>query len=531
MATSENEEFEFRLRAEKEAQAAKKTPAPAATAAQPEENSTMKDILLSPFAGLETGLHAASNLVAPVAGNLAGLGVTAEKMLGMKSNFDDPDIARQRMQKAMTYEPRGTHAKDLAGATDMALSLPGKAVGLASKPIGSAIRGGAASDTARGALGNLTEEGINQGAGFLLGKGIKSIKGMTDTSAGAAAKAASEKAGQSARANEVRKMASDEGLVVPSSQAADTLMNNLKETAAGGGNVSQRLASLSNQPKFQSFVRKTLGLAEDQPISKDTLKELRTKQGEAYKDIEQWGAPFRRTNEFQTALKDIRSTARELDQLQATRPTANKIHKMLQDIDQNQIAPKQAMSLINILREEGKANLGSAKTAGGDTAKSKLGNAQMAGARALEDMVEKNLQYGGGQQLATAFKAAREKIAQSYTAEEALNPSTGEIDAGKLYDAMKRGDMVGGQMKKAADFAGAFPKASGVPSELGSHPDNIRRALTKPFLPKGAIAKPKPIQASPTVIQAINRIAGSNAVMPTAVGTLQPKGDSDAGGE
>ena len=133
------------------------TPAPAPVtapaAAQDDQPSAFKDILLLPFAGLETGLHEASNLVAPVAGNLVGLGVTAEKMLGMKSNFDDPDIARQRMQKAMTYEPRGTAAKDLAGATDTALSLPGKAVGLASKPVGNLIRGGAASDTARGAAG------------------------------------------------------------------------------------------------------------------------------------------------------------------------------------------------------------------------------------------------------------------------------------------------------------------------------------------------------------------------------------------
>jgi hypothetical protein len=507
--------------------------------AQQEPDSTLKDTLLSIVSPQEASLNVATGMVAKPIADIAGLGATAYDVLsGNKEG--DPEGFRKSIEEALTYQPRGESGKNLADVAKNVLGLPSKAIGLISKPAGNLVRGDSSSDTVRGALANAVEEGINQGAGFAVGKGIKALKGVTDKSLKNAASAAAERSGQLERINQVRNTAAQEGYVVPASQAQDTLWNHIKETVAGGAGKSQRKASVQNQEITNDLVRKTLGMPEDMPITSDNLAQLRAKEGAAYSDIEQWGSPMHSTPEYRVALDNIRKTAKNMEKFQATKSSGRQIHEMLSDLDKPRMPPKDAVFLMRRLREDARNNLNSAKAGGGDSAKTDLGNAQKEAARALESMVEKNLDYGGAKNLADAFRSAREKIAQSYTVEKALNPSTGDVSAVKLFNDMKRGKMVGGQMRKAAEFAGAFPKSSQLPSAIGStpalnnldmlgavlSPKGALKAVAKPLISAGSVKSPKPIvPPSPTVLQAINRLSGSNLLIPGTVGVFQQGSD------
>lgn len=179
MATNEAEEFEFRLRAEKEAKAKAAKPVAAAPAAAKDDGlAERQEAVFAPFPDLETALHVGSSIVAPVAGQVAGLlGTAAEYATGGKTTGDEgdgPDNLRKYIQDAWTYQPRGAAAKSSADFADTVLSLPGRAISSATHPLGNAIRGdNNGGDTWRGALGNLVEETGNQAAGWVIGKGLK----------------------------------------------------------------------------------------------------------------------------------------------------------------------------------------------------------------------------------------------------------------------------------------------------------------------------------------------------------------------
>src|SRR5262249_54170451 len=91
-------------------------------------------------------------------------------------------------------------------------------------------------------------------------------------------------------------------------------------------------------------------------------------------------------------------------------------------------------------------------------------------AASLEDLVERNLKRSGQEQLLVGFRDARTTLARVYDIEKALNPATGNVDAAKLAQALKKGRPLSGDLKQVADFAGAFPKAVQMPERMGSLP-------------------------------------------------------------
>jgi len=449
----------------------------------------------------EAALNMGTGLVAKPLSDVAG--VTAAAMDALTGNIEgDPTGFKNYVQNKLTYEPK--HPEGKAVAEYNPLALVGKGIGIVSKGAGDLVRGDASdSYSLRGAAGNALEEIINQAPGFL---GIKGIKAL-----GEATKAAAEKTGQLSQVNKVRKMAADEGYKVPDSQAKDTLINHVKELVAGGKHASENMASKANQGVTDGLARKMLGFRSDTPITKENLAQYRAQQGQAYKDVENWGSPYHATFEYQQALGKIRRDVAQLNKFKGTKASARPINEMLSDIDKPRFSPKDAMFNMQRLRSDAKANLRKLD----DPIAQRLGKAQNAGAKAMEEMVDKNLHYGGADDVAAAFKAAREKIAQSYTIEDALNPATGEVSSKKLYDAVKSGDMVGSELRKAADFAGNFPHAVKTPSEIGSMPMNWRQMLTKPAFPKGAISSPKQIKvANPTAQRALRATVG-NLARPT----------------
>jgi hypothetical protein len=501
MPLSENEEFEFRHRAEQEAAVVPKAATAPSPGAQPEDGMSFVGTELAPA---EAALSMASGMAAKPISEVAGMTATAMDLISGKNKESDPEGFKNSVRESLTYEPK--HPEGKAVAEYNPLSLAGKAIGWGTHQVGDLARGNSTNTLGgmiREGAGNALEEGLNQTLGFVGVKGTKAL--------GEATKAAAEKTGQLSKVNEVRKMAADEGYKVPASQAQGTLINHVKEVVSGGKHASETNASIANQGVTDGLARKMLDLPKDQPITKQNLDQYRSQQGKAYKAIEQWDAPFHATNEFRAALAKIKQTADYLNSRHGAKADAIPINAMLKDLDKPRFKPKDIVDDIQRLDSDARTNLANKD----DTTSQKLGKAQREGAKALSELVEKNLHFAGAGDLATAFKTAREKIAQAYTIEGALNQATGEVSAHKLFDAMQSGDMLGSELRKAADFAGNFPHAVKTPSEIGSMPMNMRQMATKPIFHEGAIGSPKQIKVkNPTVQRALRATVGS-AVRPT----------------
>ena len=88
-------------------------------------------------------------------------------------------------------------------------------------------------------------------------------------------------------------------------------------------------------------------------------------------------------------------------------------------------------------------------------------------AQALEVQIEDAVRRSGKPELADRLKAARERIAKSYNAEDALNRSTGDFDAREFGRQIDRGAPLSGNLKAIGDFANTFPRAFG---DVGATP-------------------------------------------------------------
>ncbi len=88
----------------------------------------------------------------------------------------------------------------------------------------------------------------------------------------------------------------------------------------------------------------------------------------------------------------------------------------------------------------------------------------------MEDLIERNLNQTGNAELLTNYRNARQILAKTYDVEKALNPATGNIDAGKLAASLKKGRPLTGELKQVAEFASRFPKATQTVEKMGSLP-------------------------------------------------------------
>jgi len=99
-----------------------------------------------------------------------------------------------------------------------------------------------------------------------------------------------------------------------------------------------------------------------------------------------------------------------------------------------------------------------------------VGRASKAGAKALEDAIEQHLDQTGATDLLKNFRDARQLIAKTYSVENALNKTTGTVDAKKLGAMVDKGKPLTGELRAAADFANRFPKAVQTVEKMGSLP-------------------------------------------------------------
>jgi hypothetical protein len=230
--------------------------------------------------------------------------------------------------------------------------------------------------------------------------------------------------------------ARETGYTVPPTQAGGGIINRALEGMAGKASTLQE-ASVRNQEITNKLAVKSLGLPEETVLTPEVLANIRNDASSAYE-----------------ALKNLPKKPAVTADTTMNRIAVAEINpaKMVEDL---KIARKDAEGYYN-------AYVRSAHPE--DLAKAKAFKSQ---ATSLENSLEKYAEEMGQKDLVPALRSARQLIAKTYTVENAMNKTTGTIDAKNLATRLQKGKPMSEELKQIAEFAQAFPKASQMPEKIG----------------------------------------------------------------
>lgn len=262
---------------------------------------------------------------------------------------------------------------------------------------------------------------------------------------------AARKEAKAIRQEPIRKAAAEAqqaGYVIPPSTTNPSLTNTLLEGYSGKIKTAQ-LASQKNQNVTNAKVARDLGLDTAQ-LTNENLAAIRKQAGQAYENVKGTGQVVSDTqyitdldalaNQYQGAGKAFPGLAR------------NDVSELVDSLKTPTFGADSAVDAIRILREKADSAYASGDKALGKTAKG--------AADAMEGLLERHLAQTGDQGMLRDFQTARQTIAKTYTAQNALNPATGNISAQKLAIAQRKGKPISGEMRDVASFGNAFTKAA-----------------------------------------------------------------------
>lgn len=253
--------------------------------------------------------------------------------------------------------------------------------------------------------------------------------------------------------------AREAGYVIPPTQVRPTLANRLLEGTAGKIPTAQN-ASAANQQVTNRLARSAIGAEE---LTPEALQAVRNRANDAYAALGQAGQ-FSADDAFREALKKAGAPSA---QLQKDFPAlANgELSGLVESFSNTKTFDAQsAIEAIKVMRAAQRASAGSQ-----DPATVAMGRAQGKIAGALEDLVDRNLASSGNQELLEAYRGARQTLAKVYDVEKALNPASGNVDARKVANLLKKGRLTD-ELRQIGEFAGSFPKAAQTLENMGSLP-------------------------------------------------------------
>ena len=255
--------------------------------------------------------------------------------------------------------------------------------------------------------------------------------------------------------------AQEAGYVIPPTQVKPSLLNRFLEGTAGKISTAQN-ASFKNQQVTNQLAAKSLGLPEDVVITSEVLTNLRTTAGKAYENLGATGT-IKTSPKFNQALDNIK-VYKDAKLAEAQFPTGktNPIIETIDSLRSPSFDVNSAVSKINVLRNDADIAYRT-----GDKA---LGKANKEASQVLEDTIQNYLANTKQTDLLQKFKDARQLIAKTYSVENALNQTTGSIDAKKLAAQLAKGKPLSGELKQSAQFAQAFPTAAQTTERMGSIP-------------------------------------------------------------
>lgn len=321
-------------------------------------------------------------------------------------------------------------------------------------PLAMAGMGALDPGTAGERLGNAGLAYAGGKAGQLAGKGLALAGGkVADALSKRAANKAAERALQMGSKDATQAEAQAAGLVFPPDQINPSFLNR----ALGGlsGKIpTEQSASIKNESGLIALAKKDIGLPDDVPLTKETLSQVRSTAGEAYKTLKEFG-PL--NNQDGGLGKEMQGLTSEYHSLLQDFPSMRnaKIDALVKDLDKPQFNSSSAVELVKRLRKDGRSNL----KAFDDPEKAALGKIQVGAAHAVENLMERNLEASGNGDFLQVFRNARTTIAKTHTIEDALEESTGKIVAGKIGKAYAKGAPLTGGLETIGKVAQSFPKS------------------------------------------------------------------------
>jgi hypothetical protein len=376
------------------------------------------------------------------------LGSLPPEQLAQLSQQSDADIAEAKRLDAPLLATGAGKVGNIAG--NVAMFAPTALIPGANTYTGAALTGAIGSAlTTPGDLEERAKAGAIGGAGGVGGKYIGGKLGdVAQSLRNRPAQLAAQEA-QDATKNATLAASQEAGYTVPPTMANPTLANKALEGLSGKAATAQA-AAVKNQSITNDLARKSLGLAEDAPLTKETLQGVRQQAGQAYDSIRGAGTittDAKYTSDLLAITKKYQGASADFPEL-----AKNEIGAVVDMVNKKQFDASAAIDAISILRDKTDAAFRS-----GDKA---LGNGYKAASTALEDAIDRNLAANGQADLLGNFRNARQTIAKTYSVEKALNESTGNVSAQKLAAQLGRGKPLSDELKTAAQFAQAYPKAA-----------------------------------------------------------------------
>lgn len=374
----------------------------------------------------------------------------------------------------------GRVAGNIAATYPVGGALGSVAKGLGATQLGNALASGGMSTghTAAPGVGNaLANMGTRMAGGALTGGAAAGLVDPNSAATGAVVGAAlppvikglgmaGSAAGRVVRGPEVPEgvrnaaaAAREAGYVIPPTQVRPTLANRLLEGTAGKLTTAQN-ASAANQQVTNRLARTAIGAEE---LTPEALQAVRSKANEAYTALGQAGQ-FTADDAFREALKKAGAPSAQLQKDFPALANSELSGLVKSFSNTKEFDAQSAIEAIKVMRAAQRASAGSQ-----DPAAVAMGRAQGKIANALEDLVDRNLASSGNQELLETYRGARQTLAKVYDVEKALNPASGNVDAKKVANLLKKGRLTD-ELKQIGEFAGSFPKAAQTLENMGSLP-------------------------------------------------------------
>jgi hypothetical protein len=323
----------------------------------------------------------------------------------------------------------------------------------------------------------------------------------------------------------------DAGYVVPPSTIRPT-MGNVVTESLGGKIATAQAASLRNQEVTNALAARSVGLSPNQPLTKSALKDVREKAGRVYEQVASAGRLSPDTDFFND-IANIRAASSRIQQdfPDASLAAADKIDDLVKSLARPDFDSRSGLEYIKTLRQQATDDLTGANITSESRA---LGNARRQAADAIEDLIGRQVAQSGNPQLMRQFDEARRLIAKTYTVQNALE-TTGNVNASKLAQLLRKDRPLSPELTTAARFAGAFPRAAAMPERVGGPGVSALDAWTAAGGAGLGVAFQSPAAALPLVAMPVARYGARNLALSRALqnrlaqpSTAMPKETADA---
>jgi len=254
------------------------------------------------------------------------------------------------------------------------------------------------------------------------------------------------------------------GYKVPPALAKPSKTQQVVEGSAGVVPTKQK-ASLFNQKVTNDLIKKDLGYPKDVPLSREGLGAIRSEAGRVYEKAKTVGT-FKTDKTF---IGDISKISNQGSALAKEFPNMVKqdVAKLAKTFNKKQISSEALVEAVKQLRADSSAGFRSQ-----DPSTLALAKANGKMASALESLMERSISKTHPE-LSPSLKAARQKIAKTYTVEKALKGDN--VDAVALGRDLDKGKPLSGVIRDVAEFGQSFKGAAqvNVPQQTNFRPMDL----------------------------------------------------------